>query len=149
MDPKTITTDFELAAISAFKMEFPNVASKGCLFHLGQSILKRLGKLGLKTANSDNEGFNTWVKQIFAMALVPIEKVDELWETILETKPNLPNVEAFIGYFVDNYFEGSFQIEFLNHFNTSGPKINNHLERYNLRLKKFIDIAHPDIFEAI
>ena len=53
--------NFVLKAISAFKTEFPNVISKGCLFHFGQSLLKRLSRLGLKTAFSEDEGFNLWV----------------------------------------------------------------------------------------
>ena len=40
----TLTTDFEIAAITAFKKEFPNAKPKSCLFHFGQSLLKRLKK---------------------------------------------------------------------------------------------------------
>ena len=36
-----------------------------------------------------------------------------------------------------------------NHFDTEGPRTNNNLEGYNLKLKKYVAIAHPDIFKSI
>ena len=83
-------------------------------------------------------------QHIFALALVPIEKVDELWNDILATKPDILNLDAFLDYFVSNYFEGSFPIELWNHFLTQGPRTNNHIEGHNLKLKKCIGVAHPD-----
>jgi hypothetical protein len=49
LKPQRIMTDFELAAISAFKNAFPDIENKSCMFHLGLSIMKHLGILGLKT----------------------------------------------------------------------------------------------------
>ena len=81
-------------------MQFPNVLSKGCLFHFGQSLLKRLG---LKTSYGENEGFNLWIKHIFSKALVPKEHIDELLEKILETKPSLPGFDAFAKLIIQNF----------------------------------------------
>ena len=86
LKPKITMTDFELAAFTAFKEVWPDVLCKGCLFHLGQSLLKKLGNLGLKTLYSDNEEFRNWIKRIFALALIPIENIDEQWKIILETQ---------------------------------------------------------------
>lgn len=42
LQPNLVITDFELAAINAVSRVFPEVVQKGCLFHLGQSIWRRV-----------------------------------------------------------------------------------------------------------
>ena len=64
-------------------------------------------------------------------------------------KVNLQH-QSFLDYFVSTYFEGKFPLQLWNHFDTIGePRTNNHLEGYNLKLKKAVFVAHPDIFKAI
>src|SRR6218665_346605 len=46
--PSNFTTDFEIAAIKAFKAVFPRGVVTGCHFHLGQSVMRKVNKLGLK-----------------------------------------------------------------------------------------------------
>ena len=45
-NPLSIMTDFELAAIKAFKSNFPLAETSGCYFHLGQSVWKNIQKIG-------------------------------------------------------------------------------------------------------
>ena len=41
-------------------------------------------------------------------------------------------------------------MEFWNHFETdSSPRTNNNVEGFNLKLKKFVAAAHPNIQKAI
>ncbi|CAF0891302.1 unnamed protein product [Brachionus calyciflorus] len=47
-----------------------------------------------------------------------------------------------------SYFEGSFQIELWNHYETVGPKTNNSLEGYNKKLKDHVSRAHPSIYKS-
>ena len=64
-------------------------------------------------------------------------------------KVNLQH-QSFLDYFVSTYFEGKFPLQLWNHFDTIGePRTNNHLEGFNLKLKKAVIVAHPDIFKAI
>jgi hypothetical protein len=149
LQPKFCMFDFEIGAISAFRNMFPSMKPIGCLFHFGQNLMRRLGNLGLKTEYSNNEDFCKWIKRIFGLALLPFDQVDDQWTKILNDKPEMPNVDKFLDYFVGTYFEGSFPIELWNHFETKGPRTNNHLEGYNLRLKKCVGTAHPDVFKAI
>ncbi len=81
--------------------------------------------------------------------MVPIETIDSLWGDILIDKPELPMVDEFLDYFTNTYFEGQFPVEFWNNFKTVGPRTNNHLEGYNLKLKKSVSVAHPNIYTAI
>ena len=42
LNPSTILLDFELAAINAFKNEFPLSKVSGCFFHLNQSVMRKV-----------------------------------------------------------------------------------------------------------
>jgi len=75
-----------------------------------------------------------------------------------------PNLNSFITYFEKTY-KGSLtrnedgiiitsksmlQANFWNHYDTTGmPQTNNNIEAYNLKLKKYIGIAHPNIYKSI
>ncbi|CAF1098272.1 unnamed protein product [Brachionus calyciflorus] len=137
-------TDFELAAIKAFKETFPGVKNKGCMFHFGQNIMKYLSSIGLKSNYIEDTDFKQWINSIFALALCPLNKLDDQWEKCLNNQPkNVLRIEEFLDYFVDNYFEGDFPKEMWNHFgNENLPRTNNNLEGYNGKLKKYIVISY-------
>lgn len=46
LNPRYVLTDFELASMKAFAGEFSNSKPKACLFHLGQSIYRRIQRSG-------------------------------------------------------------------------------------------------------
>jgi hypothetical protein len=70
--------------------------------------MKRLGVLGLKQNYTDDSEFNRWINNVFALALCPLDKIDEEFEKCLTTKPDLLRIDEFLDYFVANYFEGMF-----------------------------------------
>ena len=77
-------TDFELAAINAFKQQFPGVKSKGCIFHYGQALLKNFVKYpGLK-ANNANPKVNSWFRHLCALS--PLDQVDSEWDSDLNER---------------------------------------------------------------
>jgi hypothetical protein len=43
-NPQSVHLDYEEAVINAFKYAFPNIAVKGCYFHLMQNLRDKLGK---------------------------------------------------------------------------------------------------------
>ncbi|CAF1109257.1 unnamed protein product [Brachionus calyciflorus] len=150
LEPKYIMTDFELAAINAFKEAFPNIENKGCLFHLCQSFMKKFSELKLKKDYENNEEVSNWFKTVCSLAIVPIDYVNTLFEKLLSTTPDIPNADTFLSYVVDTYFEGNYEVSMWNHFNTNDtPRTNNNLEGYNFRLNKHLSVARPDIYSAI
>ena len=111
LNPSTVMMDFEKAAMNSFVFYFPNIKIKLCLFHFSQSLFKHIVIFGFKGIYSKDAIIKEWFKKIFAMALVPIEEVPTFWEHILETKPVLNNINKFLDYVVNTYFEGSFAVE--------------------------------------
>jgi hypothetical protein len=150
LEPKLIQTDFEQAAINAFREAFPNIESKGCLFHLCQSFMKKFDNLKLKTVYSSNEDVATWFKMTCCLAIVPNDYVNTLFERLLAMTPDIPGADSFLKYVVDTYFEGNYEVSMWNHFNTVDlPRTNNNLEGYNYKLNKHLSVVKPDIFSAI
>ena len=47
LNPDVALTDFEKAPINAVQSEFPSTQSKGCRFHLGQSVYRQIQDPGL------------------------------------------------------------------------------------------------------
>lgn len=45
LKPKQVMVDFERAAIKSFKYKLLGVSMKGCLFHFGQSLQKKIKKV--------------------------------------------------------------------------------------------------------
>ncbi|CAF0884641.1 unnamed protein product, partial [Brachionus calyciflorus] len=152
LNPSYVMTDFELAAINAFKDVFRGINSKGCLFHFCKALTKKISsnEVGLKSELEKNEELIKWFKGVCALALVPLNHSDFIFEKLLKDQPNLSKIERFMDYFVKTYYEGNFPHEMWNHYETEGyPRTNNNLEGYNNKLNRHLSVAHPDIFKAV
>jgi hypothetical protein len=75
--------DFEQAVFSAFDDNFPGIACKGCLFHLSQSMLRKVNAEGLKDSYKADMTFKNWIKQCFMLALLPLGEIDQQWTKIV------------------------------------------------------------------
>lgn len=112
LNPKQITVDFELAAVKAAKEVFPQSRVQGCHFHLVKNIVKNLGQHGLKVRYETDSRFSAEMRQLSAMAFVPVELVISTWDLFIRHSTTLnpkeqkkhPNVSEFINdYFVPHY----------------------------------------------
>jgi hypothetical protein len=73
--PSIILTDFELASINASRHVFSNVENKGCFFHLGQSVWRKIQSCGLATRYGNDEQFSLMLRHLFALAFLPPEEI--------------------------------------------------------------------------
>ena len=154
LKPCQIMTDMELGAMNAFKYHWPNAVLKVCLFHVGQAFFKNFVKHGFKVLYETDKNIRSWFHKVFIMALIPLESIESFWINNIMPAMTLlsgtyPKIEGFAKYIIDNYFEGSFPMKCWNHFLTVGNRTNNHVEGYNLKLKKWIVAKSPNIFKAI
>ncbi|RWS18807.1 transposase-like protein, partial [Leptotrombidium deliense] len=63
--PKTFQIDFEIGMVSAIKQKFgPNICIKGCLFHFGQALWRKVVDLKLQTLYKDDETFRKLFRRI-------------------------------------------------------------------------------------
>ena len=71
LNPATISTDFELAAIKAYRQKFPQVIVHGCYFHLSPNIFKHIQGAGLAVRYGQDAEFALKLKSIAALAFAP------------------------------------------------------------------------------
>lgn len=111
-EPTQITVDFEMATIKAAREVFPNAKIQGCNFHLAKNVVKNLGTHGLKKRYETDGKFAAEIRQLIAMAFVPVNLVLETWDLFIRNSKTLNkkeqkkdvNINAFINdYFVNHY----------------------------------------------
>lgn len=71
---KYVVTDFELGLFNSIENVF-KCRINGCLFHLGQSIYRKVQKMGLSTAYRNNPALRNVIKSLLNFAYVPAEDV--------------------------------------------------------------------------
>ena len=96
----------------------------GCLFHYLKTIWRRTQEGGLQTAYKDVPDVTKLVRRAACLPLLPLNKVEDFWLS-------------------------HWRIQQWNHYQTEGPRINNHLEGWHNKLKKKVGITHRTIYKLI
>lgn len=97
--PTQILTDFESAAMQAFKHRFAGATITGCYFHLSQSILRKVNEVGLKAVYETDNNVREFVRSVAALAHVPVSDVPDAFDQLTETAPNVPHLDEVRTYF--------------------------------------------------
>ncbi len=126
------------------------------MFHFGQNLFKNLARVGLKDKYLNDEKLRSWFKSLFTLCLMPLDKVDQLFDEIKQEMFEVLSKDSSIGrkglefvqYFEDYYMNGPFKKEIWNHFNTKCKRTNNPVEGNNNKMKCFCDIKEPCMSKA-
>ncbi|KAF7685684.1 hypothetical protein CDIK_3567 [Cucumispora dikerogammari] len=96
-------SDFKTAAITAFSSAFPGARMTGCMFHLVQSVQKKLDSSGFSTEFKNNPNVREFVQALKCLPFVSISENVGTFECLKQLK-NFP--QELIGIF--NYFETTY-----------------------------------------
>jgi len=102
LNSTSILIDFEKAVMNSIKTESPQTKIQGCFFHLSQALWRDIQEYGLQTQYCNGPVFALELKKLAALAFVPIEKVIEYFEGLLENEFYRKNEELLsplISYF--------------------------------------------------
>ncbi|XP_023344961.1 uncharacterized protein LOC111714145 [Eurytemora carolleeae] len=108
--PGSLKTDFEKAMMQGFLNCYPDVPVMGCDTHFKRAIRRKMTstELGLGSLYQNNVDFQTLVRYLWALSLVPEEDIVRIWEDVIssrsdELKPsfedNSDQVDLFLEYF--------------------------------------------------
>ena len=169
--PDKVLVDFESAAINAFAEVFDSSTLKGCLFHQGQSLNRKVAELGLKSEFQNNPDFNIAVKSLLALAFVPegdvmlrFQELGVLFEELIESYPELDRVNELLTYVELYYIRGierpngrgrappKYPIALWNHFSdpeNNIPRTTNAVEGYHNGLNSLFLAKHPTVWKLL
>lgn len=103
--PKYIISDFEKASVNAAKAFFPSACFKGCFFHFGKIIWRRIQTEGFASAYGNNETFSIQMRMLKSLAYLKYDQVKEYFEEIKKIIPK--KYSKMIEWFEKNYVYGN------------------------------------------
>jgi MULE transposase domain len=101
LNPTSISTDFEMAALNAINSVFPDAATFGCLFHLSKNMKKKLTNEGLMQMYNNDCEFALKARMIVALAFVPPDSVEQAFDELSDSCPD--TLQPVLNWFEDNY----------------------------------------------
>ena len=104
LNPRFVMLDFELSAVNAIRHQFPTARVTGCLFHLGQSIYRRVQREGLAGTYKNDAEFQMSVKHLMSLAWLPQDDIPEAFRNIKEAAPE--EAQSVFKYFEETYVLG-------------------------------------------
>ena len=103
LNPISIMTDFEQSAINPIKEAFPYALQRGCSFHLGQCLWRKIQQIdGMQEKYRTDLDFALQIRHLAALAYVPEAEVIPSFEN-LDSQYYTEN-EGFLQPLI-NYFE--------------------------------------------
>jgi hypothetical protein len=166
LNPEFVLTDFEKGSINAVKSEFPGAQSKGCHFHLGQSVYRQVQDAGLATTYGNDETFSLLIRHIPALAFLNPLEIPDAFDEIKDLLPS--DAEPIIRWFEDNYVHGKIKRLMRNgsvqrhnplfspamwsvfdNIEFAFPRTQNKVEAWHRRWEVLIARSHVGIFTII
>ncbi|XP_031327714.1 uncharacterized protein LOC116158974 [Photinus pyralis] len=163
LKPSTIMIDFERAAIEAFQTEFPEILVRGCFFHLGQCIWRKVQEHGKAVRYANDVEFAVQVKMLTAISFLPLHDVVLGFEELMDTEyyRNEIDLHPICDYFEDVWIGRPhrnirrpplFQYNLWNFYDATNndlPRTNNSVEGWHRRFTELISAQHPSIWRFI
>lgn len=106
INPTDFMVDFEMAAINSVRENFPLADVRGCHFHFGQNVWRKIQQLGLQTEYNEDEEFAFNLRLLISLAYVPLDNVMTAYEELIETEfftSGDARIEALLEYFQATY----------------------------------------------
>jgi hypothetical protein len=136
--PKHVVCDFELSIITAVQTEFPQAKVCGCVFHLNQSLYRKISALGLKTPFQRDMQLRSALMKILSLCYLPLALMRINFVRLVRSATfqalvaNYPSLRDFSTYMRVTYFDGNFPPSTWNCFTrNAAARTNNFVESKN------------------
>lgn len=159
LNPTSVSTDFELAALNAINATFPRAQMFGCLFHLAKNMKKKLASEGLMEMYNMDPEFALSARMIISLAFVPPESLENAFEELSNEIPDA--LQPVLNWFEDTYIgrrirQGHRAAIYPNAIWTvyqrtldGLDRTNNHAEAAHRRLQAEFGMDHPSLWKFI
>ena len=161
INPRTWIVDFERGAINAIEKYWPNV-TRGCYFHLQQSVYRKVVELGCKSNYENDSQFVHHIKCISALVFLPENEVEEGFRTLTNHSAFPVEATQIAGYFHKTYIglnqadssvgRPLFAIKFWNvneRTKNDDHRTNNQVEGWHRRFQSVLSCGNPGFFTCV
>ena len=139
------------APVLQLLLSFPDAEMNGCYFHFGQNVWRRLQANGKATLYTENEQFADKVKQLMALAFVPVQDVIAVFEQLM-TNDDFLDLDFLLDY-IGRPRRGRrvvprFPVALWNQVErvrAKLPQSNNYTESWHNAFNGTVNIAHPSV----
>lgn len=159
-NPKIIISDFEKGSVAVAKTFFPNTIFKGCFFHLGQIIWRRVQKMGLQKKYGECQMLSNEIRMIKSLAFINPNEISAYFD---ELKPTLSaEARTIADWFEKNYIgsksrngvikRAAYAPSFWSvkeQVNLYLPTTQNHAEAWHRRIKVIVGQSHAGVYKLI
>ncbi|XP_060573275.1 uncharacterized protein LOC132731165 [Ruditapes philippinarum] len=94
---ETFVVDFEAGMWQGLRDVFEDPHIKGCAFHFGQALFRKVQELGLQTAYSEQNDVYQLLRKTFSLPLLPADDIRPAFQ-YLKSKSSTPETDAYINY---------------------------------------------------
>lgn len=154
LQPERIISDFEKASVLAAREFFPTACFKGCFFHFGKIIWRKIQAEGMASKYGNDEQFSKHMRMLKALAFVPELELEAYFlemYTILDE-----NEKKIAKWLQKNYICGknNHRPSYPPSFWTISelmkyPRTQNSVEAYHRRLQIISGKSHLGTYELI
>ncbi len=155
--------DFGSAERNAFSRVFPTARVRGCTFHYGQALIRKIGEIGLKLQyNQEDSLVRLWIRHLLSLPFLPPFLVADAWNFYLSNPLNLLNLpgrqvpapdphtlqllQRFVAYFRATWMR---RIEEWNHHSNDSHRTNNIPEGFHSKFKRGFGHVHASLHHVL
>jgi hypothetical protein len=92
--------------MQAFAQAYPDANVTGCYFHLCQSVVRKVGEIGMKEAYETDDEIRGFIRCLPALAHVPPADVVEVFDLLADSAPQHEKLNEVLTYFEHTYIRG-------------------------------------------
>ena len=142
-----VYSDFETGFIAAIAHKFPATHHQGCYFHVIQAIWRNIQRLGLVHSYNENGPHRSIMRQLMALAFLPLAIVRNNFRILRDTQPADQLLEPLFHYFVNQRLYGVPPIMW--NVNNVDMRTNNHVEGKAYFIFGIYFVKHLFLFEFL
>lgn len=145
LEPEHIFSDFESGLIEAISATFSAARHHGCFFHFTQAVWRKVQSLGLVTFYAQNDAARNTVRQLMALAFLPVAIVRQNFDMLQAASPD--GLEDLFEYFQQFWLS---RVPLIL-WNVHGVEMrtNNFVEGWNKRFSSIVQRHHSNLWHFL
>jgi hypothetical protein len=92
--------------MQSFSAAYPDSTVTGCYFHLCQSVIRKVQKIGMKADYKSDDEIRGFIRCLAALSHVPVDNVTDAFESLIDTMPNHERTNELVSYLEHTYIRG-------------------------------------------